>query len=79
MRPLYDEFDDFDFSDSMAVSRILKEQEREERRYASRRFQGPNEDHQYDDEDYGDYQDYDDYEDYNEDEFDNYSGFDSNH
>lgn len=83
MRPLYDEFDDFeefDFSDSMAVNRILREQQRDERRYASRRFHGPNDDRQHDDyEDYSDYEDYEDYEDYNEDEFDTYSGYDSNH
>ena len=37
MRPVYDEFEDFDFSDSPALGRIMREQRREERRFADRR------------------------------------------
>lgn len=64
MRPLYEEFDDFDFAGSSAVSRILREQRREERRLASRRHHGPaHEDRYADSEDYDDYDDYDDQDD----------------
>lgn len=37
MRPVYDDFDDFDFADSPALGRIIREQRREERRYARRK------------------------------------------
>ena len=77
MRPLFDDFDEFAFGDSKAVSRILREQQREERRYASRKPYSPG------DEDYLDDMDgYDDYEEdseYNEDEFDEHSGLDTDH
>lgn len=80
MRPLYDEldeFDDFDFADSMAVSKIFRNQAREERRAASRRHLGPHDESDF--EDYSDYEDYEDYSDYNDDEFDSYSGLDLEH
>lgn len=37
MRPTYDEFEEYDYSDSPAVSRLLREQRREEGRFAQRR------------------------------------------
>jgi hypothetical protein len=37
MRPQYDEFDEYEFADSSAVRRLLREQQRERRRQASRR------------------------------------------
>lgn len=66
----YDDFDDFDFANSAVVSRILREQLREEQRHALRRLHGPR-DRDWDD-DYDD-GDYDDYDDYDEDEFDDYA------
>ncbi len=78
MRPLYDEFDEFAFDDSAAVSRILREQRKEERRIASRKPYSPDEDSYLDEmDDFGDFDD--DYSDYNEDEFDTYSGLNQDH
>lgn len=57
MRPLYDDFDEFDFDDSHAVARLLREQRREATRRASRRSSGPKR-HRYDDDDnFSDYGD----------------------
>ena len=72
MRPLYDEFDDFDFADSAVMNRFIREQLREERRMANRRQHGPGDEHDYDD--FDDYDDYEDFEDYDDEEFDKYSG-----
>lgn len=67
-----DDFEEFEFADSAAVDRILREQRRDKRRFASRRYHGPEDENPFDDsEDYGGYDDYDDYDD---DEFDKYSG-----
>jgi hypothetical protein len=74
MRPSYDDFDDFDFADSLAVSRLLRDQQREERRLARRRFAGPGDEDSY--EDYGSYDEYDEFDDYDDDEFDAYAGLD---
>jgi hypothetical protein len=78
MRPPYDDFDEFAFEDSAAVSRILREQRKEERRYASRKHHGSPEDEEYFDE-LEDYEDFEDYSDYDEDEFDEYSASDADH
>ncbi len=37
MRPVYDDFEDFDFVDSPALGRIIREQRREERRHLRRK------------------------------------------
>lgn len=73
MRPKFDDFDEFAFGDSAAVSRLLREQLKEERRFASRKphHTSPDDDEFFDEPD--DYEDYDDDGDYNEDEFDEYS------
>ena len=74
MRPLYDDFDDFDFADSAVMNRFLREQLREERRMAGRRQHGPGHERTFDD--YEDYSDVEEYDEYNDDEFDEYSGID---
>ena len=66
MRRLYDDFEEFDFADSATVGRILREQRREERRFASRRYHGPALEDRADDTEY--------YADYDDAEFDKYSG-----
>ena len=83
MRPLYDDFDEFEFDDSAAVKHILRDLQREEIRMASRRRHGPGAKKRYSDEfeddDYGDSEDYEeteDFDDYNDDEFDSYSALD---
>lgn len=85
MRPVYDDFDEFDFDDSVAVKQMLREMQREEMRLASRRRRGPGGKQRWKDEDnedfgdfdgYEDYKDYKDYEDYDDDEFDSYSALD---
>ena len=79
MRPLYDDFDEFEFDDSIAVKQMLREIEREQIRMASRRKHGPGKKKRWDDDaddDFGDYEDYEDfeeYDDYDEDEFDSYA------
>ena len=76
MQRYEDDYDEFEFADYAIVNRILREQMREERRFAARRALGPRDrsyDDDYDgDEDYGD--DREDYGDYDDDEFDQYSG-----
>jgi hypothetical protein len=90
MRPLFEDFDEFDFDDSPSVARLLREQRLEESRFASRKSQGPKHKRQFDnDEDYddpGDYDDFDDFDDYDEDyddyderEFDSYAGIGVDH
>jgi hypothetical protein len=90
MRPLFEDFDEFDFDDSPSVARLLREQRLEESRFASRKSQGPKHKRQFDnDEDYddpGDYNDFDDFDDYDEDyddyderEFDSYAGIGVDH
>ena len=87
MRPLFDEFDEFDFDDSPSVARLLREQRLEESRFASRKSHGPkhkgqfDNDEEYDDsDDYdGDFDDLDDYDDYDEREFDSYAGIGVGH
>jgi hypothetical protein len=79
MRPLYDDFDEFDFDDSAAVKQMLREMQREEIRLASRRKRGPGNKQRWKDEDdedfddFDDFEDYEDYEDYDGEEFDSYS------
>ena len=85
MRPLFDDFDEFDFDNYPSVARLLREQRLEESRFASRKSQGPKHKRQFDnDEEYddlGNYDDFDDFDDYDEDyddyderEFDSYAG-----
>lgn len=85
MRPLFEDFDEFDFDDSPSVARLLREQRLEESRFASRKSHGPKHKRQFDEEneygDFGDSDDYDDYDSYDEDyddyderEFDSYAG-----
>lgn len=78
MRPLFDDFDEFDFDDSPSVARLLREQRLEESRFASRKSHGPKHKRQFDDDsDYDDFEDFDDdfedYDDYDEREFDSYA------
>ena len=81
MRPLYEDFDDFDFdfADQAVVKQMLREQIREERRLASRRRSGPgsknrpDDDDEEDFDDYEKYEEYNDYDDYDAEEFDRYS------
>jgi hypothetical protein len=80
MRPTYDDFDDFEFDDNDLVSRIIREQEREERRFASKRQRGKasKRRREYFDsqEDFDDFESYEEFIDYDDDEFDAYSGID---
>jgi len=75
MRPLDDDFDDFDFSDSPAMGRLFREQLREERRHMSRRSSWRRND---DDLDFDDDEDFSEYDDYDEEEFDSYAELSSN-
>jgi len=68
MRPPFDDLDEFDFDDSPSVARLLREQRREESRFASRKSHGPKH-HRQSDEDDDDGED-EDYEDDEEDEDD---------
>jgi hypothetical protein len=80
----YDDFDEFEFDDNEVVRRVLREQAREEIRWANRRRKGLADNNRsghydYDDSSFkddldDDYEEYGDYEDYDEDEFDNASG-----
>ena len=88
MRPLFDDFDEFDFDDNPTVARLLREQRVEESRFASRKSGGPKHKRQFDeDDDYDDFddfdddlEDYDDYDDeYDEREFDSYAGIGADH
>jgi hypothetical protein len=80
MRPLYDEFEDFDFGDTDVVSKMMREQQREELRLASRR-RSRNTKHRWesafdDDDEFANvtsYEELDVYDDYDEDEFDSYA------
>ena len=83
MRPLFDDFDEFDFDDNPSVARLLREQRIEDSRFASRKAPGPKHKRQFDEDDeYDDFDDYDDdfedydndYDDYDEREFDSYAG-----
>lgn len=80
MRALHDEFDEFVFGDSDMVQKIMREQEREERRLASRRRRTATAKYRFEPVDeIDDFSDLDsfeetDFSDYNEDEFDRYSG-----
>lgn len=77
MRSLFDDFDEFDYADSMIVNRIIREQRREERRLASRRALGPGDDSDYDDfDDSDDDYDFDEY-DYDSDDSDRYADTDN--
>jgi hypothetical protein len=90
MRPLFDDFDEFDFDDNPSVARLLRKQRVEESRFASRRSGGPKHKQQFDeDDDYDDFEDYNDdledfddfdsYDDYDEREFDSYAGIGTDH
>lgn len=77
----YDDVDGLEFSDSLAVKRIIQEQRREEMRLAQRRISvGPG-DHDPDDgfDDDDDYDDFDDFDEYDEDEFDSSVGLSIDH
>ena len=76
MRPSYDDFDEFDFADSLAVSRVLRDQQREERRLARRRASGPGDEDHYNQDAFDEFDEFDDYDD---DEFDEYSGLDTDY
>lgn len=88
MRPLYDDFADFDldFADGATATRILREKLRAQRRLAGRHASGPGrkpkrgafDDEYDDDEGYEDYDEYEGYDDRDDDEPDSYSrnGFD---
>lgn len=76
MRPLYDEFEDFDFADSPALSRIMREQRREERRFANRRNDWRRTEEFFDSDEFDDVSEYTVYQ---EDEFDRYAGIEINH
>lgn len=79
MRKDYDDFDDYDLDDSETLRRILREQAREELRFASRRRKGVSNKYrsdafEFDDDDFDDdFGDVEDYEDYDADEFDSYA------
>lgn len=88
MRPPYDDLDGYEFADSLAVRRILREQRREELRFAKRRgprdpdesgFRDHKRNHYVDNTFDDDYEDYEDYDEYNDDEFDSYSGISTDH
>ena len=84
MRPLFDDFDEFDFDDSPSVARLLREQRLEESRFASRKSHGPKHKRQFDeDSDYDDFEDFEDdfedYDDYDEREFDAFAGIGTEH
>ncbi|MDH3265375.1 MAG: hypothetical protein OEM25_00285 [Gammaproteobacteria bacterium] len=83
MRHYYDELDEFEFDDNDIVSKIMREQEREERRLASKRNRRSSmkrrhavPEPQDDFSDIESYDEFDDYEEYDDDEFDTYSGID---
>jgi len=80
MRPTYDDFDDFEFDDDKIVSRIMREQEREERRLASKRQRGTalkrRQEYFDSQEEFSDLESYEEFGDYDDDEFDAYSGLD---
>ena len=70
MRPLYDEFEDFDFAESPALSRVMREQRREERRLANRRNDWRRTEDFFELDEFDDVSDYSDYQ---EDEFDRFA------
>lgn len=78
MRPLFDDFDEFDFDDSPSVARLLREQLLEESRFASARSRSPKHKRQLDGNDeFDDFDDdYEDYSDYDALEFDSYADID---
>lgn len=75
MRPFFDDLDEFDFDDSPTVARLLREQRREDARFARRRSLGPKHQKIFDDD-----EDRSNYENYSEDtsyrEYDVYDGYD---
>lgn len=78
MNPGYDDFDEFEFDDSLAVRKMLLEMRREELRQAAQRRRGHTprkrwDDFDDDDEDEDVYGEYDGDDDYDDDEFDSYS------
>jgi hypothetical protein len=90
MRPLFDDFDEFEFDDSPTVARLLRAKRRDEDRRSRRKSAGPRH-HRWVDEDdsdhdtyggYGNYRedsDFSDYDDYDEEEFDLYAGLSLEH
>lgn len=77
MRHLYDEFDEIDFSDNDMVARIMREQDREELRLASRRGRRSAAKRRHEMfepvEEFSDVESFDEFDDYDDDEFDSYS------
>ncbi len=76
MRPLYDDFDEFDFADNAIVKQMLREQAREQRRLATRRKHGPGSKRKRGDEDTEDFADYENYEEYNDYDDNDYDDYD---
>ena len=81
MRPLYDDFEDYELDDSAVMDRFRREQAREQRRLAHRRAYGTAGRHRNNDDydDFEDYEDYEDFDDYDEDEFDEHAGLGIDH
>jgi len=77
MRPFYEYFDGIDFGDELTVSRVLREQRREEQRLASRRVRGRKDASHLDA--FEDYDQSSEYPDYDADEFDRYSDLGKDH
>lgn len=79
MRKSYDDFEDYELDESESLRRALREQAREELRFASRRRKKAPAKYRpdlfdYEDDDFGDgFDDADNYEDYDADEFDAYA------
>jgi hypothetical protein len=76
MRPLYDEFEDFDFADSPALSRVMREQRRQERRFASGKNDWRRTEEFFE---FDEFDDVSDYTDYQEDEFDRCAGVETDY
>ena len=73
MTRIYEDFDEFEFDDSLAVRKMLQEMRRDELRKAIQRKRGYTQHKNWDDFDDDAYEDYDGYDDYDEEEFDSHS------
>ena len=76
MRSVYDDFEEFDLSDSPALGRIMREQRREERRFASRRNDWRRTEDFFE---FDEFDDVSDYAEYEEDEFDRWAELKTDH
>lgn len=83
MRPIFDDYDEFEFNDDPSVARLMREQRRDEVRHAGKKSRGPKDHRDFDDyddfDDYNDFEDDDSYPDYDEEEFDLYAGIGLEH